>query len=698
MGMMERMRSLAPWFIITVGGLFILFMVLADSNLSQLFVDNPNIVGSINGTEITAKEFNTAVDRARESQSAQTGKDIDENQMDAFKERVWEDILTQKILDTKIEEFGITVKDEEVKDIIFGDNPPQFLKQNFIDSLGNFDAENYRKALLNPENKEILVQVQEFLKSQKTQEKLQSMLSASVIVTESEVKRRFNEQNTKVTAQIIAIENSSFPDKDFNVTEKEMKNYYEKNKEEYKVDEQRKVNYVVFPTTPSKEDTTSVFNNLQALIARIKLDTTTSFREFVETYSENPYAQDTLEFNSFPGVTGELLMNSPAGSIVGPTPTFEGFAILKVIGKVPAKDELVRASHILIPSGDNLDDAKALADSVYKMALAGNDFAQLAKEYSKDPGSASQGGELNWFGRGRMVPEFEEACFKGEVGKVQEPVKTSYGYHIIKVTGRNNTNIVAERISSKVRTSGVTFDETRKKAEDFKYLAEEDGFKLTAEQYKYNVIETPFFIGKAKAVPGIGVSGAIVKFAFDNSKGEISGVYKVPSGYVVAEVAEIKKAGYRDFSELEAQIKRETLNEMKLAKAKSVADKLRGKIKDSDSLGAVKRYEPLAKTTVAAEFQPTGFIPGGIGRDYIVTHRLLKENIGKYSDVIKGERGCYIVKVISRSEFNEAAYKVQRATIAKSIKQSKMNGFVEQWIEKIKENSEITDRRQATGN
>jgi len=136
-----------------------------------------------------------------------------------------------------------------------------------------------------------------------------------------------------------------------------------------------------------------------------------------------------------------------------------------VTADVPKTEEEVHARHILVriidpqptptavPAGQptptpdpnatptpeprNADQALARIIEVKQKLDAGGDFAALAKEYSDDTGSASQGGDLGWFGRGRMVTEFEDAAFKLQPGQVSDPVKTSFGYHLIKVEERD---------------------------------------------------------------------------------------------------------------------------------------------------------------------------------------------------------------------------------------------------------------------
>jgi parvulin-like peptidyl-prolyl isomerase len=131
MAMMAKMRSLAPAFIITVGALFVLFMVISDSNVLEALGGRSNNVGSINGVDISYREYQFVLDQQRETKKQQTGEDIGDDQWDQFREQVWESLVTQKLLEQEIERLGVTVSDEEIKDIILGDNPPEFLKQNF---------------------------------------------------------------------------------------------------------------------------------------------------------------------------------------------------------------------------------------------------------------------------------------------------------------------------------------------------------------------------------------------------------------------------------------------------------------------------------------------------------------------------------------------------------------------------------------
>jgi peptidyl-prolyl cis-trans isomerase C len=118
--------------------------------------------------------------------------------------------------------------------------------------------------------------------------------------------------------------------------------------------------------------------------------------------------------------------------------------------------EKVKASHILIQiSPDATEQEKADAKSTLQTALeeakGGSDFAELAKKHSQCP-SASQGGDLGYFTRGRMVPEFEEAAFKLEPGQISDIVETQFGYHIILVQDKTpKRQLDIEEVGKKIK-------------------------------------------------------------------------------------------------------------------------------------------------------------------------------------------------------------------------------------------------------
>jgi parvulin-like peptidyl-prolyl isomerase len=690
MAMMARMRSLAPWFILSVGGLFVLFMVLSDSRISDIIGRRSNDVGSVNGEKISYQEFSDLLEQYRQYQQQQTGQEIPESQMDMLRDNVWESLVSQKLIAQKIEEFGIKVTDDEIKDVLLGPNPPASVTRFFTDSLGNFNRQAYESAIFNPQNKEAMKQVEEQVRQQLLQQKLQNTVTASVMVSESDIKQKFIEQTTKISADYIFIDANTIPEAQIKVTDEDIEKYYNKHKEDYKIEEQRKLKYVLFKKEASKGDTLEIKNNLTAIINKIKSDTS-SFKTYVNIYSEQPYSKDSVELTRIPQGAQDAVAKATKGSIVGPLATTEGFIVYKVNDVLSSKNPVVRASHILIPFGNNKDD-NSEAMKIYNRIIKGESFESLAGKFSKDPGSARKGGDLGWFAKGAMVKEFENACFGGTIGQVQKPVKTQYGWHIIKVTGKSDKKFVVEKIVNKIQPSATTVDQLNENASDFAYLADKDGFEKVAKEFNYNVIETTPFIEKASAVPGLGVNKAIVVFAFENGVGDISPVFRVPLGFVVVTVSEEISEGYKSLEEVKEQVKSLVMMEKKIAKSLKIAKEIRSKLNSNPDFQIAKQIFPSARVDTANNFSPTGFVPN-LGREFAFTNKVMETEINKISDAFSGTRGSFIVKVKSRTPFDKTAYSLQRNSLRDNLLSQKKGQIFNQWLAQVKEESDIVDER-----
>jgi len=691
MAMMAKMRSLAPAFILTVGGLFVLFMVISDSNvLEALGGGRTNNIGSVNGEDITYQEFQTAVDQQVENQKKQTGQDPDETQLDQIRDQVWDAIVTQKVFAQLIKKYGITITDQEIKDAILGENPPDFLKQNFIDSLGNFNRQLYEQAIFDPQNKAALIQAEEYIRQSKLTQKLQSMVLASVNVGEDEVERRFIDQNTNIEADYILFDVNKVKDADVNVTDEDLKAYYDKNLNMYKVPPQRKLKFVLFKNVASSEDSQMVYKNLLNVKNLIITGDTASFSQLVGIYSETPDSKDTLAVNMFTPEIISAFKKSAVGDVVGPFATPQGYVLYRYLGSVPTTDISVKASHILINQYGSDENNLAEANKIYQRLIAGESFEKLAKEFSQDPGSGSKGGDLGYFGKGMMVKEFEDASFAGAVGVVQKPIKTNYGYHIIKVTDRADRKYIVERIVNTVKQSASSRDRNFNAANDFSYLANKNDFDAEAKLMNYTVQETPFFTEQAVSIPTLGNNKRLVKFSFENSVNTVSDVYKVANGYVVAKISEVENEKFRPLDELKEQIKPAVIREKKFEVLKKTVDDVYSKIGgDMTKAAAIDSNYKVQQT---GNFTPQGSIPL-IGRDYAFINTALKLKLDTVSEPIKGARGYYLIKVTKRSDFNKELFDSQSTAIRNSLMQEKRGRFLNQWVNEIKENAKVVDNR-----
>ena len=692
MAMMAKMRSLAPAFILTVGVLFVLFMVISDSSVMQALGGPTNDVGSVNGDDITYKEFQAAVDQQREARKQQ-GQDVDDENMDQFRDQVWDYVVSEKLIQQEIKKMGITVSDEEVRDIILGDNPPAFLKQNFIDSTGKFNREQYESALYNPQNEKALIGAEQSVRQYRINEKLQSIILASINVTQDEVLRAFKDKNIYVnSADYAFIPISIFPDSTIKITDDEIKKYYDDNIDKYTEKEQRKLDFVLFDNKASAKDSEIVYNDLRNVKTNFGEEDTTTFKYYVNIYSSQPYSIDTINFSALSPEGVDSIQAAKVGDVIGPVPAPGGVALYHLLGVVTSKDELVRASHILIRTEPGGDDAKSLAEAnqIYDELKAGADFGKIAREKSQDPGSAKQGGDLGWFGRGRMIKEFEEAAFNGKINQIQKPIKTTYGYHIIKVTGKTNKKYIVEKIINPIKESATTRDERYNAAKDFSYLADKNGFEKEANLVNYKILSTGYFTSDAPSIPGLGVNKRLLEFAFDNGVNSVSDVYKIQRGYVVAKISEVKEAGITPFDQIKDQIKPLAFKEIKMEKSKNLAEQLKAKL--NGNLKRINKLDPKITLKSTGRFNSESSIPG-IGKNYAFIETALNADTSRIEGPIKSPSGYYLLKVNSKSPFDSTAFSTQSSTLRNNLLQQKKRIVVSQWLAELKEKADIVDNR-----
>jgi len=689
MAMMAKMRSLAPAFILTVGVLFVLFMIISESSVLQSIGGAPTNVGSINGEDISYKEFSKILDQQKENRKKQTGKDVAEENLKQFRDQVWNAVVTQTLFAQEIKKLNITVADDEIKDVILSDNPPQFLKQNFIDSTGKFNRDLYQRALFDPKNKQALIQAEDYVRQNLLTQKLQSMLLASVNVGESEIERQFIEQKTKMNIQYALFPFTEFSDSSIKIADVVLKKYYDENIDKYKIPEKRKLKYVLFPFVASSGDSAFAQKNMAEAIKDFQKNPD-SFKKDAGIFSSIPYSLDTLDISRFPVNASTAIIKAKPGTLIGPIPTSGGLTLYHLIKTLPSKNTVVRASHILINQFGNDAKNKAEAMKLYNKLRKGANFKKLAKEKSADPGSAVKGGDVGWFAKGRMVKPFEKAAFKGRINRVLKPVKSNFGYHIIKVTGRSNRLYVVEKIFNEIKASASTKDEIKNKAGDYAYLANNNGFEKEAKLANYKIQETPAFARSKFGVPGLGINRRLMDFAFENDLNSISDVFTLTNGIVVVKISEIKSSSIQPFEQVKASIAQLLKAKKKVELAKQKALDIKSKIKGD--LSKVVNYDKNAFVGSLKDITPNSSIPG-IGRDYAFIGAALNAKVNKITDPIGGRRGIYLLKVLSRTPFDSSAFAIQKNTIRDNILNRKRRTFINDWIAIMKDKADIVDDR-----
>ncbi len=698
MPIMARMRDNLPAILLSLVILFLLTIVL-DWGMDITGRHRRGgggfrePIGIVNGEEITYQEFNRALELQIEDFKQRTGSDPDDFMLEQLRNQVWEQLVTQKLVEQEIKKLGITVTDEEITDWVLNspETLPEPVKRNFVDSTGNIDRMLLERALksTSPQARQFWVEVEKFLRAQKLTEKLQSRLLASIRVSEGEIKERFEKQNTKYEIKYVSLDPNKFSKEITEPTDEEIREYYRNHQDEFRIQETRRLRYVLFSDAPSSEDSASVIRELENFKQQALQGA--DFIEIVKNYSETPFTDVFFKHGELAPEIENAIWDKKVGEIVGPIKASDGFHLVKILEERKGTDTFVKASHILILIGRDTAESYKLAKEILGLAKKGEDFAKLAATFSADQATARNGGDLGWFGKGRMVKEFEEACFKAKPGEIVGPVRTQYGLHIIKVVAKDNRELKIANLKLSVRASSETIESQRKRAEDFSHMVSGKNFVQEASALGLEIKSTPPFT-KDSPIPGIGMNKSISDWAFSNKIGSVSPVFKIRGGFAVFTITEIKEAGIRPLEEVREAIKVRVRREKLKNKAYDYLLTLRKKLNESEGLEGITKLDSTLEVKTASGFTISGGIPG-IGTDENVLGKLLDLKVNQISEPIKGNSFVYIIQLINKTPFDSTLYKSQYETLKEQIYNEKRNALFFTWIDNLKKNSKIVDNR-----
>jgi peptidyl-prolyl cis-trans isomerase D len=691
MGIMTRMRNNMPVILIGLVIVFIITIVF-EWGMDYLGMSRqPDTIGNIDGKKISYQEFSELVRQQTEQYKQQTKQDPDEALLKQIREQVWNNLVTQTLLERETKKAGISVTDQEIIDWVRGENPPEFLAQQFRDSTGQFRRDAYTQALNDPRNKEIWIQVETALRQQRLAEKMQSIVFSSVRATDGEIRERYMDQNMKANVQYAFFEPDRIIANDaVSVTDEDMKKIYNENTDEFKQPAVRKLKYIFITDQPSSRDSSEVLSEITSILQRIKSGAV--FADVQKDYAETSPQPSFFKHGEMTQEKETAVFNAKVGDVVGPISDYEGAHIFKVMEEKKSSDVYVKARHILLSASSPEQEASArkLAGELMARAKSGEDFASLARQYSTEPAATNSGGDLGWFGKGRMVKEFEAAALSGRPGQIIGPVKTQFGIHVIKIEGRDSRELKVASITLPIKASSATREEAFQRAQDFAYIAKKGNFEKDAESAGLKVLETSEF-AKGAYIPGIGQFESINKFTFNNDLGDISDAYQVNNGYMVVKISEVKKEGVRSFEEVKESLRGRALREKKMAALKEIVKQKYSSLGENGDLNSLAS-DPNVSVQTTGDFTFGGGVPS-VGREFAFNGAAKSAEIGKVTGPVEGKRGFYLMKVLTRTPFDSAGYSVMKNMLSTQIISEKKQRVLTQWLAKMKETAEIEDNR-----
>jgi len=348
------------------------------------------------------------------------------------------------------------------------------------------------------------------------------------------------------------------------------------------------------------------------------------------------------------------------------------------------------------PSAEDSLRAKEEINEYYNLILEGEDLGVLAEQYSQDPGSAQNMGSLGFFGRGRMVPEFENVAFEMNIGEVHEPILSQFGWHIIKVTDKKTNEagdpeVEASHILVKIEASEATKMDLRYQAEYLYDLAAVRGLTNAAESLSLKVDETNDFDEKSNYIAGIGRFQHLVTEAFKNKVGYLADPVKLPDGaYVVAELADRQSESIQPLDQVTEVIKREVDKEKRMATARVKAEGIIAESTPDEYID--KATEAGFKVADFNNILITNSIPT-IGVQKPLNAVIFQTSTGQWTDFVTTDNGLYKAHVTFRNEPDIEVFNSSIERLTTEYRTQKENTHYQQWSQKAIEEAKAQDLR-----
>ncbi|MCA1560716.1 MAG: peptidyl-prolyl cis-trans isomerase [Acidobacteria bacterium] len=466
-----------------------------------------------------------------------------------------------------------------------------------------------------------------------TVEKLNGALTDWITVGDGELDAEFRRRNEKVKLAVINFPADKFRDAAA-ATDAEVAAHFEQHKEQYRLPEKRKVRYALV--------------DAQAMRERVQIQP----RDVQRSYEENQQQYST--------------------------------------------PEQVRASHILLKT-EGKDEAvvKKQAEDLLAKVKVGADFAALATKFSEDEASSKKGGDLDFFGKGQMVPEFENAAFAMEPGQISDLVKTQFGFHIIKTVEKRapqtrSLDDVRAQIEDQLKWQRAQ-DEAQRIADDVAgKLKSPSDLDTVAKPRGLTVGESGFF-ARDEPIAGIGMAPAVAERAFELKENEVSDAIRTPQGFAFIVVTGTQPAKVPTLDEVKARVREDVLKTKAVDVARQKAASLAAQLKSSDFDAAAKSAGLEVKTT---DLIARGAPIAEAGVSPAVDAIAFTLPAGGVSDPIVTDNGAVVVKVLEKKDVTPAEVSSERTQLREELLNERRNRFYASYMAKARERMKININRQ----
>ena len=659
MAILGKIRQRSIFLILVIGMALFAFVIsgVFDGNSVNSGPTDP--IAVVNDEEIDLTFFRQMVEQTERTYNYSTLQSVN---------LVWNQALRNTIFNQEFEKLGIDAGKDQLEQIISSDeaviNNPNFQNEAGFFDFGIFTDYIAQLSVQEPAAYENWKAQEQSIINVAKQRIYLDLIKSSGGMTEAEARTLYHFENDNINIEYLQIPFDEIPDSLVSVSDAEIKQYIKSHEKAYERSASRNLQYVLFDESPTEDDLAAIrlrleglkeeqiaYNDVSKLTDTIQgFKTAENIVDFVDRYSEIPFDSIYRPRGEFNNEYADILFGLEVGEVFGPYRDGNYFKISRLLDR--KEEASLRASHILIafegatraPSTVTRSKAEAQREANRVLRLArrnGADFEGLAREYSDGP-TKTRGGDLGFFQEGQMAEPFFDFVNKNRVGRIGL-VETEFGFHIIKVTDKDDLAMIAD-IANEAVASDETANEIFRKATQFEIESiDASDFIGSAEKYQYTVRPVKQITALEENLPGLFNQRQIVRWAYDDETriGDVQRFTLSSGGYAVVQLTAINKKGLASIDEVGAEVRNKILQDKKAA--------LIEKQYANETLEALAEKEAFTLETASAINQKNPTLVGAGNEPYVVGAAFTMEE-GAVSGLIQGERGMYKIKVLKKNE------------------------------------------------
>jgi peptidyl-prolyl cis-trans isomerase D len=626
MTMLDRMRRHKGWLKWSLAIVVVAFIFLYIPDFLREDgrpAGATDVVATVDGREITVARFRRVYNQQMQAYRNAYGGDMDERLLRqlGIDQRILQGLIEEEVALAEAGRLGIRASDQEVVARI--QSLPAFQEG------GRFIGETRYRQILQMQNPPLRTdEFEEQVRRGVVMEKLQGALTDWITVADADVDAEFRRRNEMVQLALVHFSADQHLEAT-TVTDEEVAAWFEAQREEYRIPEQRQIRYALL--------------DMQAIRERTQVSA-----EEIERY----YGEHQEQFS---------------------TP------------------EEVRASHILFRLEDREEaEVRKAAEAVLKRARAGEDFAKLANQYTDEEIGRTRGGDLEYFGRGQMAREFEEAAFALQPGEISDLVRTPFGLHIIKVTDRREATTrtldeVRGQIEDQIKWERAQ-DEAQRTADELDRLITRPADLDTVAGARGLTVGESGSFGRTDPISGLGMAPAVAERAFAMQQGEVSDAIRTPQGFAFITVTGVQAARIPELDEVRGRVREDLVRSRAVDTARQRAAALAPKLRAGKFEAAAKAAGLEVRTT---ELIPRGSPIPDAGISPEIDAVAFDLPAGAVSEPIHTERGAAIVRVVERKEVTDEEIAAGRQQMRDELLNERRNRFYAAYMAKARENMRI---------